>query len=143
MAIRLTQAEADMLIDMLKKFVEKRVLEFPSTKGKLSFDVIGERRTDEFVVSIDRKGLNALGCTYQGRLKSNNLILLRLDINPTAIHKNPSSGEKIHGSHLHIYTEEHDIREAIPFDTEEKNMYELCFVFFERFHVVEPPTLTY
>ena len=72
MAIKLTQTEADMLIDMMKKFVEKRVLEFPSTKGKLSFDVIGEHRTDEFVVSIDRKGLNALGCTYQGRIKSNN-----------------------------------------------------------------------
>ena len=143
MAIKLTQAEADMLIDMLKKVVKKHTLKFPSAKGKLSFDVIGERRTDKFVVNIDRKGLNAQGCTYQGRIKSNNFILLRLDINPTAVHPNPSSGEKIHGSHLHIYTEDHEMREAIPFDTEGKDLYELCFTFFKRFNIVEPPSLTY
>ena len=141
--MRLTQAEADMLIDMLKRTVEKHSMEFPSIKGKLSFDVIGERRTDLFVVNIDRKGINAQGCTYQGRIKSNNTILLRLDVNPTAIHPNPSSGEKIYGSHLHIYTEEYEMREAIPFDTENKDLYDLCYSFFKKFNIIEPPELIY
>ena len=68
MALKLTQVEADMLIDMLKKTIKSHAIEFPSAKGKLTFDVVGERRTDEFVVNIDRKGINAQGCTYQGRI---------------------------------------------------------------------------
>jgi len=77
--IKLTKTEADSLIAMLKRTVEQQKnLSFPSRKGKLCFDVLGERRTDEFVVNIDRKGINAQGCTYQGRIKSNNIILLRV-----------------------------------------------------------------
>jgi len=140
MATKLTQEEADMLITMLKKTVEKHSLEFPEAKGKLSFDVIGERRTDEFVVNIDRKGINAQGCTYQGRIKSNNIILLRLDVNPSGGLQNPS-GEEITGSHLHIYTAEHEMREAIPFDIGKKDLYDLCYSFFERFSIVESPEL--
>jgi hypothetical protein len=143
MAIKLTQAEADMLIEMLKRTVEKTMLEFPSVKGSLAFDVLGERRTDEFVITIDRKGINAQGCTYQGRLKSNNVILIRLDVNPTAIHTNQSTGEKIVGTHLHIYTEEYEMKEAIAFDIEAKDLYGTCYTFFERFHVVEPPPIVY
>ena len=143
MAIKLTQAEADMLIDMLKKVARKSTLKFPSSKGKLVFDVIGERRTDEFTVNIDRKGINNQGCSYQGRIKANDIILLRLDINPTAVHVNPSSGEKITGSHLHIYSEEYEMGEAIPFSPDDKDIYNLCYTFFERFNIVEPPTITY
>jgi hypothetical protein len=142
-AIKLTQTEATMLIDTLKKFVKNHSLEFPAAKGKLSFDVVGERRTDEFVVNIDRKGINAEGCTYQGRIKANNIILIRLDINPTGVHPNPSNGEKIYGSHLHIYTEEYEMAEAIPFDTEGKDLYDLCYAFFEKFNIIEPPEITY
>ena len=143
MAIKLTQVEADMLIDMLKKAAKKSTLVFPSTKGKLVFDVLGERRTDEFTINIDRKGINDQGCSYQGRIKSNDIILLRLDINPSAIHINPSNGVKINGSHLHIYTEEYEMSEAIPFDTEDKDIYDLCYAFFKRFNIVDPPTITY
>ena len=130
MASKLTQEEANMLIEMLKKTVEEHSSqEFPKSSGKLSFDVIGERRTDEFVINIDRKGINAKGCTYQGRIKSNNTILMRLDVNPTSIHENPSTREKIKGSHLHIYSEKYDMQEAIPFDMENKDLYDLCYSF--------------
>jgi hypothetical protein len=142
-ATKLTQAEADMLIEMLKREVEKSILEFPAAKGKLSFDVIGERRTDEFVVNIDRKGINAQGCTYQGRIKSNNIVLLRLDVNLSAIHVNPSTGEKVRGTHLHIYTEKYELGEAIPFDITGKDIYSLCYTFFERFNIIEPPQINY
>jgi len=126
---------------MLKKKIEEQTLSFPQAKGKLSFDVLGERRTDEFVINIDRKGINAHGCTYQGRIKSNNIILLRLDINPTSVHKNPSDGSKIIGSHLHIYDEQMELREAIPFDVENKGLFELCYSFFEKFNIIEPPEI--
>lgn len=42
MAIKLTQKEADMLIDMLKKTVEKEIV-FPQSNGRVEFDVTGDR----------------------------------------------------------------------------------------------------
>ena len=67
---------------------------------------------------------------------------MRLDMNPTAIHTNPS-GEKICGTHLHIYTEEYEMREAVPFDVKDKDLFATCFTFFEKFNIVEPPEIVY
>lgn len=143
MAIKLTQAEAEMLIEMLKSTIKKHALQFPSAKEKLSFDVIGERRTDVFTINIDRKGINANGCTYQGRVKSNNIVLLRLDVNPTAKHRNASDGQLIIGTHIHIYDEEYELGEAIAFDIENKSLDELCQTFFEKFNIINPPEVAY
>jgi hypothetical protein len=143
MAVKLTQAEAELLIAMLKKTAEKYQLKFPTGRGGIQFDVVGERRNDEFVVNIDRKGINAQGCTYQGRIKSNNVILLRLDVNPSAVHINPSNGEKIVGSHLHVYSEEYEMSEAIPFDVQDNDLLDLCYTFFEKFNIVEAPSITH
>lgn len=139
----LTQAEADKLIEMLKRTVEERIV-FPEQKGGLSFTVIGERRDDEFIINIDRKGRIAEKCTYQGRVRQSNQVLLRLDIDPNARHTNPGpDGEIIHGDHLHIYCEEYDMKYAIPFDIQNKDLYDLCYTFFEKFHIMEPPAIFY
>ena len=141
MAGLLTQAEADKLIEMLKCTVEKRIV-FPEQKGGVSFTVIGERRDDEFIINIDRKGRIAEKCTYQGRVRQSNQVLLRLDIDPNARHTNPGAdGEIVRGNHLHIYSEEYDMKYAIPFDIQNKDLYNLCYTFFERFHVMEPPAV--
>jgi len=129
-----------MLIEMLKKTVEKDV-SFPSDKGRVEFDVQGDRREDVFAVNISRKGINAESASYQGRVRTRGTILMRLDVNPTAVHPNPD-GDKITGTHLHIYTEEHEMAYATPFDIENKDLYQLCFLFFERFNIVEPPNVT-
>ncbi len=139
----LTQAEADKLIQMLKKTVEEQIL-FPIEKGGVSFHVIGERRGDEFIINIDRKGKMAEKCTYQGRVQQSNQVLMRLDIDPNGRHTNPEpDGRLIIGNHLHIYCEEHDMKFAIPFDPEDKGLYELCYTFFEKFHIIEPPEVFY
>ena len=52
MAGLLTQEEANELIEMLKKTVEQQIA-FPSEKGGISFDVIGNRREDIFIINID------------------------------------------------------------------------------------------
>jgi len=140
MATKLTQKEADMLIDMLKKTVEKQI-QFPHSKGRVEFDVLGDRREDVFVINISRKGINSKGASYQGRVRASGVILLRLDVNPTAIHTNPD-GEKVSGTHLHIYTEGHDMTYAMPFDAGNNNLNELCYAFFDRFHVIEKPLIT-
>ena len=139
MAVRLTQKEADMLINMLKKTVEKEI-NFPCGKGRVEFDVTGDRREDIFAVNIQRKGINAGGATYQGRVRTNGVILMRLDVNPTGVHTNPD-GDKITGTHIHIYTEKYGDSWAIPFDVESMDLYQLCHTFFGRFNVVEPPKM--
>ena len=141
MAIKLTQKEADMLIDMLKKTADKEI-EFPSGKGRIEFNVVGDKREDIFAINISRKGINAGGATYQGRARISGVILMRLDVNPTAVHLNPD-GEKITETHLHIYSEEYGDVWAIPFDVENKSLYDLCFTFFERFNIIEPPMVQY
>ena len=98
--IKLTQQEADMLIAMLKKKLkEQGKLQFPSKGGKLQFEVLGERKIDEFVINIDRKGIDSKKGTYQGRVKANNTILMRIDIGNTLVHQQPD-GNKLHGSHI-------------------------------------------
>jgi hypothetical protein len=139
MAIKLTQKEADMLIDMLKKTIEKEI-SFPSGKGRIEFDVLGDRREDVFVINISRKRINANGASYQGRVRHSGIILMRLDVNPTSVHPNPD-GQKITGTHLHIYTEEYNMSMAIPFDVENKDLFQLCYIFFERFNIIEPPAI--
>ena len=137
MAGLLTQEEANELIEMLKKTVEQQIA-FPSEKGGISFDVIGNRREDIFIINIDRKGKLAEKCTYQGRVRQSNQVLLRLDIDPNGKHTNPD-GQVIHGNHIHIYTEAHDMKAAIPFDILDKDLYEVCYVFFKKFHIMKPP----
>ena len=139
MAIKLTQKEADMLIDMLKRTVINEIA-FPSSRGRVEFDVVGDRREDIFAINISRKGINAAGASYQGRVRISGIILMRLDVNPTAVHTNPN-GERITGNHLHIYTEEYDMSYAISFDINNKDLYILCYSFFERFNIVEPPSV--
>ena len=65
MAGLLTQEEANELIEMLKKTVEQQIA-FPSEKGGISFDVIGNRREDIFIINIDRKGKLAENALIKG-----------------------------------------------------------------------------
>ena len=143
---KLTQEEADILIAMIKKFIDKKgngqVMELPNIKERVFFEVVGEKREDKFLIHLEDKRINeyAKKFTCQGRLKSNDIILMRLDINPTGRHKNPD-GEKIHGNHIHIYKEGDDDGWAIPIDIDDNSFIEVCYNFFERFNIVEPPYL--
>jgi hypothetical protein len=139
---KLTQKEADRLIAMLKKTVKDEI-EFPRGKGKVEFDVVGERKKDVFVINIERKGINSQGASYQGRARhGSGSLLLRLDVNPSGVHQNPD-GEKMTGTHLHVYSEEHEMRMAVPFDIENKGLYDLCFTFFDKFNIIESPKVNY
>lgn len=135
----LTQAEANRLIEMLKKTVEERIV-FPSQKGRISFSVIGERKNNKFTINIDRKGIKAEKCTYQGRVSQSNQVLMRLDIDPNGRHTNPD-GKLICGNHLHIYHELYDMKFAIPFDIKDQDLYQTCYTFFEKFNIVERPVV--
>ena len=135
---KLSQEEANELINALKRKIEEKIFYFPHEKGRLEFNVLSDDEK-EFVVTIQRKGIRNDSCTYQGRL-INGTVLMRLDINPTAKHFDKKTGQYIIGPHLHIYSEEYG-NEAIPFDVNNKNLYELCFEFFKKFNVVELPEI--
>ena len=140
----LTTEEAKLLIEELKKYADQAALDFPTSENrKLSFEVMGEKRENEFIINIEKKRFNPRGYTWQGRYKRDNTVLLRLDVNPSARHVNPGSDEVIVGTHLHIYSEEYEDKYAVPFNVEDKNLTETCMAFFEEFHVIEPPHIRY
>lgn len=132
---KITTTEAIKLIDMMKERVIEATLLFPSVGNKLEFDVYAKREETKFIVNIRRGSINNKKCTYQGRTYINSIPLLRLDIT-NSIHINPD-GTKIIGNHIHIYNEKHEMREAIPFDINNQDLYECCLEFFRRFNILE------
>ena len=65
----------------------------------------------------------------------NSIPLLRLDITNSS-HIN-SDGTKIIGNHLHIYNEETEMLDAIPFDINRPDLYEYCLEFFKKFNIIQ------
>lgn len=70
-------------------------------------------------------------------------MLLELHINPGKPHINPN-GEKIVGSHWHIYTEEFGRKQAfLADDLHSDHFVENTILFMEKFNIVEKPTINY
>lgn len=68
-------------------------------------------------------------------------MLLELHINPSNIHCNPN-GEKIKGSHWHIYDEIYGRQYAFPADNiESDNFLENTIEFLNKFNVIEQPQI--
>lgn len=135
MNFKMTTKEAIELIDMMKERVSESTLEFPKIGAKLEFDVLAKREGKKFIVSIKRGRINKKKCTYQGRTYLNNIPLLRLDIT-NSFHIN-SDGTKISGNHLHIYNEETEMRDAIPFNINDEDLYKCCLEFFRKFNIIQ------
>ena len=102
---RYSQSEADALIAMPKRRVNNEAI-YLSANNKVNFVVIGDNFKDRFVIDIEVKGRDATGFSIQGRVEESDTVLLRYDINPTGLHKNPDKTFLV-GSHIHMYTEEH------------------------------------
>ena len=112
--IKMTTEEAIELIDILKERVSDITLKFPKIGDKIEFEVQAVKDGKKFIVNINRGKIDIKKCTYQGRTYINSIALLRLDVT-NSFHINPD-GTKIQGPHLHIYSEENEMREAIQFD---------------------------
>ena len=111
---KLTDIEARRLLDMTKRALIAE-LDFPNRGNEKEFDVIGDTKKDVFSINIYRGKIQPLKYNIGARIKKNGIMLLELHINPSNIHFNPD-GEKICGSHWHIYTEEHGRTYAFPAD---------------------------
>jgi len=108
----LTQAEADALMAMVKRLVNKATIQFPLLGDMLQLDVISDDGRESFIIDINRKGkVKATKCTYQERYRVIE-ILVRLDVDGPP-HDNPD-GTTIPCPHLHIYREGFADKWAIP-----------------------------
>ena len=133
--IKMTTDEAKKLIEMLKNRVTETSLEFPKLGSKLEFEVMAKREGNKFIININRASIDKNKCTYQGRTALNNIPILRLDIT-NSFHRNPD-GTKIEGNHLHIYTQNAGMGEAIPFNIEDADLFEYCMQFFKKFNLIQ------
>ena len=100
---KISQAEANRLLSMIKRALTSEI-NFPLKGASEEFKVIGDTKRDIFAVNIFRGKINRFKYNIGARIVKNGIMLLELHINPSNIHTNPD-GEKIAGSHWHIYNE--------------------------------------
>ncbi|QOV20541.1 hypothetical protein INP51_06250 [Blautia liquoris] len=135
---KLTQAEADKMLNMLKKTLLEEI-EFPSKGKSIEFDVIGDTKKDIFTAKIYRGKINHLKYDFGARIKKDGILLLELHINPSSAHLNPD-GKKIIGSHWHIYSEKYGRKLAfLAEDITSENFVENTLKFFKKFNIIEGP----
>jgi len=139
---KLTQEEAKLLLEMTKRSLAAEI-SFPSKGESEEFDVTGETKNDVFAINIFRGKINRLKYDFGARIKKNGILLMELHINPSNVHTNPN-GQKLVGSHWHVYTEEHGRRLAFPAgDIEDEKFVENTIDFFKRFNIIEQPNINY
>lgn len=137
---KLTTAEATRLIEMAKQALISEI-NFPTKGTSKSFDVIGDTKSDLFTINIYRGGIARTKCNFGARIKKNGVMLLELHVSPTQVHVNPD-GEKITGSHWHIYTEGYGRSQAFPVDDLNANSFvENTLSFLRRFNIINPPNV--
>lgn len=133
-----SQAEAERLLTMLKNSLAEIIL-FPPKGKRVQFKVEGDTPRDIFTVSINRGKIAEYKCSYCGQIEKGGTPLLELHVvSPNSVHPNPD-GEKITGSHWHIYTEEYGRRLAVPIDLNDKEFVENSIAFFKRFNIIKQP----
>ena len=98
----LSQAEADALLAMPKRYLGPDPLAFPAAGEKATYDVESEDSREKFVVDINRGRIRLTKCTYQNRYQAVE-VLVRLDLDGPP-HENPD-GTVIACPHLHLYHE--------------------------------------
>lgn len=139
----LSQSNANELIQVSKKIVDRSPINFPISGGSIQ---VKARSTDdereEFLFDVNRRGrINLKKCTYQERYAVIE-ILLRLDINGPA-HTNPD-GNEISCPHIHIYKEGYGDKWAYALPesfTDPDNIVKTFKEFLEYTHVVEIPEI--
>lgn len=142
MAGKLTQEEAERLLNMLKQSLIDYI-RFPDKGTSTEFEVIGDTKRDTFAVRIYRGRINNNKYELGARIKADGIMLLELHITPGKPHINPD-GQKITDSHWHVYSEEYYRAMAYPADDiQSENFVENTILFFDKFNIIKKPTVFY
>lgn len=138
-AEKFTQEEANRLLDMVKRSLVKAI-SFPKNGDTKEFEVVGDNKKDLFIISIYEGKIAHRKFNYGARIKKNNVMLLELHVNPSAVHRNPDGG-KIIGSHWHIYTEQYGRSYAFQAEDINNEMFvDNAIKFLDKFNVIEKPS---
>lgn len=100
--IEITQAEADALIAMEKRFVDGNDWTFPAPGEQIALELTSLNKRESFVLDVTRARIKLTKATYQNRVRQA-IILMRLDLDGPP-HRNPDAIE-IPCPHLHVYRE--------------------------------------
>lgn len=139
---KLTQEEAERLICMLKRTLVGAIT-FPEKGNDVEFSVNGDTSRDNFTIKIYRGRINYKKYELSARISRDNTMLLELHIDPGKPHQNPD-GEKIIGSHWHIYSEEYGRKLAFPAEDIQSDLFvQNTVVFLDKFNVIEKPEINY
>jgi uncharacterized protein DUF6978 len=115
----LTQAEADQFMQMTKHFVRPpaSISIPPGVDDTYELAALDDR--EKFLLDIWRGTLRLTKLRFQNRVRTV-VVLVRLDVDG-APHTNPD-GQRLPGTHLHLFREDYDDRWAYPVDA---NMFTL------------------
>jgi hypothetical protein len=109
----LTQAEAERLMQMPKRFVNPpAVISIPPGLDE-THELAARGDRERFLLDIWRGTLRLTKLKLQNRVRTV-VVLVRLDIDG-APHTNPD-GQRLSGTHLHLFKEGYDDRWAYPVD---------------------------
>ncbi len=111
----LTQTEADALISMEKTFLRPVTISLPPGADQ-THELIGDDKRERFLLDLWRGTLRLSKVKYQTRGRKI-IVLVRLDIDG-APHTNPD-GNKLGGTHIHLYREGYEDKWAHPLDPNE------------------------
>jgi hypothetical protein len=100
--IEITQAEADFLIAMEKRFVDDNDWTFPTAGERIGLALTSLDKRENFMLDVTRARIKLTKATCQNRARQA-IILMRLDLDGPP-HRNPD-GTEIPCPHLHIYRE--------------------------------------
>jgi len=109
----LTQAEADQFMQMAKRFVRPpaAISIPPGLDDTHELEALDDR--ERFLLDIWRGTLRLTKIKFQNRVRTI-VVLVRLDVDG-APHTNPD-GQRLSGTHLHLFREGYDDRWAFPVD---------------------------
>lgn len=110
----LTQAEADQLMQMVKHFVRGPAWITIPPGADNTYELAGSDDRERFLLDVWRGTLRLAKLKFQNRSRTI-VVLARLDVDG-APHTNPD-GQRLSGTHLHLFKEGYDDRWAYPLDS--------------------------
>ena len=138
----LTQAEADALIAMEKRRVDKNQWNYPAFGEQATIPLVSTDGREAFLLDLHRARINLTKGTYQNRSRQV-VVLVRLDFGG-APHRNPD-GEEIGSPHLHLYREGFGDKWAFPVPSDRfsdvENSWQTLQDFMRFCHIVELPII--
>jgi hypothetical protein len=137
--IDITQAEADILIEMEKRFVDEKDWTFPAAGQRLALPLTSLDKRENFMLDVTRARIKLTKATYQNRARQA-IILMRLDLDGPP-HRNPD-GTEIPCPHFHVYREGFADKWATPAPVDRYSdtldLFSTCEAFMQHCNITGP-----